>query len=246
MKLLNFLLLKKGKVKRMKRYFIIFSTVLLICGLTGTANSIEGEFKENAGETCEWENYLHQHFNNLNNLYVEAPGVQVPPVPQIRSYLQTPIRSKHGFKSRLMVMYRLVDHLNLDEDTATRFFPAYLAHANSRDKLLKEHRELIHEISEDADDESVSVKDLKKKVAKLKIVEKSMNIEREKFLEKSEEILDERQYIKLIVFNDKLKEDLISRFRSERMLKSTKDRLKKNIGVMKETEKKRNMREKDK
>ena len=50
----------------------------------------------------------------------------------------------------------------------------------------------------------------------------------------------------LIVFNDKLKEDLIARFRSERMSKSAMERLKKERGAMEEMIKQRDTMEKDK
>lgn len=123
----------------------------------------------------------------------------------------------HGFKARLMVMYRLVEHLDLNEETATKFFPIYLAYINERDKFMKEHRDLIMQIADGAENNAVSVKELKAKVEEMRGKERKLEAQRNEFFAKAEKILDERQYIKLVVFNDKLKEDLIMQFRSERM-----------------------------
>lgn len=123
---------------------------------------------------------------------------------------------RNGFKSRLMIMWRLVDYLSLDEDTATRFFPLYREYMKTRESLMKDKRALTKKISKNADDESVPVKDLKKDIAKLFGNEKSLSDARKIFYKKSEKILSDRQYVKLIIFSDKLKEDLFSRFRTMR------------------------------
>jgi len=154
------------------------------------------------------------------NLFAEAPQA-------MRSRVEAMMgphgglfgRHKSGIKAKLLIMYRLVDQLNMNEDTATRFFPVYLAYASKRDSLMKEHGELIRFIAEKADDESVSIRELKGNVEKLKKNEKMLEEERAAFLKKAEKILDERQYIKLVVFDDKLKNDLISQFRMERLMK---------------------------
>lgn len=121
-----------------------------------------------------------------------------------------------GFKARLMIMYRLVEHLDLTEETATKFFPLYMTFLNDREKLMKEHREIIHSIVDGADNQSVSVRDLKKKIEEMKANEQAMYSQRNDFFAKAEKILNERQYIKLVVFNDMLKEDLLLQFRSDR------------------------------
>lgn len=86
----------------------------------------------------------------------------------------------------------------------------------TRESLMKDKRALTKKISKNADDESVPVKDLKKDIAKLFGNEKSLSDARKIFYKKSEKILSDRQYVKLIIFSDKLKEDLFSRFRTMR------------------------------
>ena len=130
-------------------------------------------------------------------------------------------RERNGFNSRLMIMWRLVDYLSLDEDTATLFFPLYREYMKTRESLMKDQRTLTKKIVKNADDESVPVKDLKKDLAKLLGNEKSLSDAQKNFYKKSEKILSDRQYIKLIIFNDKLKDDLFSRFRTMRTKEKT-------------------------
>lgn len=149
---------------------------------------------------------------NLDNLYAEAPIPNFYFGAQDKGSNSTP-RQRDGFDFKLMIMYKLVEELKLDEKTATTFFPVYLAYTNDRDNLMRERSELSRKISQDADNDSVSIRNLKTTVEKLKKNEKSTDDLRETFLKKASSILDERQYIKLIVFNDRLKEDLMARFR---------------------------------
>ncbi|MCD6308316.1 MAG: hypothetical protein J7M24_04895, partial [Candidatus Latescibacteria bacterium] len=55
----------------------------------------------------------------------------------------------------------------------------------------------------------------RKEVEKLAVYEGKVEQERKDFFRKAEGILNERQYVKLMIFNDKLKEDLILQIREE-------------------------------
>jgi len=156
-------------------------------------------------------------------VFAEAPpGMRSHAEGMMGPYGDSWGRDRSGIKAKLLIMYRLVDHLNLNEDTATRFFPVYLTYVSKRDSLLKKRGELIRFIAEKADDESVSIKELENKVDELKKNERTLEEEHAAFLKKAEKILDERQYIKLVVFHDKLKSDLISQFRMERLQRMKK------------------------
>lgn len=124
---------------------------------------------------------------------------------------------ERGFKSRLMIMWNLVDYLDLDEDAAASFFPIFNDHTKKRDEFTKQHRELVTQIVNDIEDESVSISELKDLVQKLDDIDASISKERNTFLEKAKEILDDRQYVKLVIFNDKLKKDLFNRFSARRI-----------------------------
>ena len=181
----------------MKRY-LLFLILSIFLGFWITC-SVIAEEEVSGKDALEYD-----------NLYAQAPDKSGPgPREDFQG-------KKEGFPPKLMVMWSLVDYLNLNEETSAKFFPVYLGYINNRDKLLKEQRELIHTISDNVDNESIPIKNLEKDVEKLTQIGKSLNEDRNKFLEKAETILDERQNIKLIVFEDKLKYDLFDRFRSMR------------------------------
>ena len=112
-----------------------------------------------------------------------------------------------------MIAWRLIKFLNLNEDQSSKFLPVFKESNKKRFKLMGEHRKLVGTITKDLDDESVSTNDLKKQLTRIEKINKEIIKERENYLKKSEKILDERQYIKLKLFEDKLKNDLFQRFR---------------------------------
>ena len=125
--------------------------------------------------------------------------------------------SRHH-KMRAMMRWRLVEYLDLNEEQSAQFFPIMKEADETRDKLMKEHRELIRKISEEIDDPAVSVKELKKYVDQLEKLKEEMLQARKKFLKKSEKVLEDRQYIKLLIFEDMLKADLFRRYRDKRSI----------------------------
>ena len=119
---------------------------------------------------------------------------------------------ERGHKTRQMIMWNLIEYLDLDEETAVVFFPIFKEHNKKRHELTRQHMEIVSKIVADVSDESVSLKNLKALVKKHEETADSIENERKAFLEKSRKILDYRQYVKLVVFNDKLKKDLFNRF----------------------------------
>ena len=119
---------------------------------------------------------------------------------------------ERGFKTRQMIIWNLIEYLDLDEETAEGFFPIFKEHNKKRTELTRQHMEIVSKIVADVLDESVSSKDLKALVNKHEETADSIENERKAFLEKSRKILDYRQYVKLVIFNDKLKKDLFNRF----------------------------------
>ena len=125
-------------------------------------------------------------------------------------------------KMRVMMIWKLIEYLDLNEDQSAHLLPILKETNEARDKLIKERSRLFRKISEDIDDTSVSIKDLKKDVEKLEKLNEEMVKKRKEFLEKSEKFLDERQYIKLKIFEDKLKADLFKRYRNRRKERNSK------------------------
>ncbi|MBN1291975.1 MAG: hypothetical protein JXB48_09060 [Candidatus Latescibacteria bacterium] len=121
---------------------------------------------------------------------------------------------EHGNKSKLMIMWNLVDYLDMDEDTATNFFPIYNKHNEKRDELMKKHWELVNKIIDNVNNQSISVKELNNLINQLDKLNESIQEARESFLDDAKDVLNDRQFIKLVIFNDKLKKDLFNRYSS--------------------------------
>ena len=128
----------KGKVIEMKQYLILFFTVLFVCGIRGAPLSMKGESVEITRDIVVFENNLQKCLDktieetpkllqqrqeelkdrylvefqdrfddHLLRLYAEAPEIS-----QTRKNSESsPSGRRHGSKSRLMVMYRLIDSL---------------------------------------------------------------------------------------------------------------------------------------
>ncbi len=166
---------------------------------------------DNAGYQAEQD----ERERCLHHMYAQRPPIPDYVVREAEKSENMP-NSRYSLKARLMILSRLVEHLDLEEKTATEFFPVYLAYMNNRNKIYHEHRELTREIAKRAEDESVPVAELRRELDRLGTYEDEIEKERKDFLKKAENILDDRQYIKLLIFNDKLKEDLILLIREER------------------------------
>ncbi len=123
---------------------------------------------------------------------------------------------RFSFRSKLMMITRLVDELEIGDTAATEFVSIFLKHSSAREKLEKELNALIVEIYDDTDNKDVSTAALKKKLAKIDALRNDLEKENDSFLKNTAKILDDRQYIKLAVFEDKLRLDLMNRFRRNR------------------------------
>ncbi len=123
-------------------------------------------------------------------------------------------RAEMREKVKRFIMMRLVEYLDLNENQSAKLFPLLRESDKMRGKLTKERTELIHEITKNVEDESVSEKDLEKQKKALEKINEELLKEHNGFLDKSEKILDDRQYLKLMLFEDRLKEDLFKQFRS--------------------------------
>lgn len=111
---------------------------------------------------------------------------------------------------------KLESYLKIEKDQATRFEPIFMDFTASRGRLMREHTTLLHRIIAESENQSVSVKDLQGLSKRYKDIDRQLWMERETFYKKSAGILTERQMVKLIIYEDKVKEDLFHRMRRDR------------------------------
>jgi len=181
-------------------FFVIFLTFL--CSITiSTSHEIQQKSHSNVSEVKNKVSLTDQHDVKTEMLFAQLQTENEKAQAERREKLHE------------MIAWRLIKFLNLNEDQSSKFLPVFKESNKIRFKLLDEHRKLAGIIAKDLDDESVSTNDLKEQLARIEQIDKEIIKERENFLKKSEKILNERQFIKLKLFEDKLKNDLFQRFR---------------------------------
>lgn len=122
-----------------------------------------------------------------------------------------PRDQEHKAQFRKWIWNNLKTFLKLDDNTAARFQPIFKEYSAIRGKLMREHNQLIRSIDRDADNPAVPLKELRDHARRLAEVNKSLIIEREKYYQKAKGVLNELQQIKLLIFEDKVKEDIFRR-----------------------------------
>jgi hypothetical protein len=137
---------------------------------------------------------------------------------------ERPVRGKPGDshqmgpdkKTRELFYSNLAKYLKLSEPVSRRFKPLFEEYGESRGKLFKESMDLVHTIIGKVEDDSIPVAELKTLSERYKAVNRSLWREREQFLRRASEMLDERQMVKLTVYEEKMKADLFKKFRDRR------------------------------
>ncbi len=146
-------------------------------------------------------------------IYGNAP---VSFAQEVKPENQMPMKSNENSrhdKMSAMMRWRLVEYLDLNEEQSAKYFPIMKEAGEIRDKLIKQRRKVIKKIFNDIDEPAVSLKELKKDVDTLQQLNEKMLQARKNFHKKSEKVLEDRQLIKLLIFEDKLKADLFRRYR---------------------------------
>ena len=112
-----------------------------------------------------------------------------------------------------MIAWRFIKYLDLNEEQSAKFIPIFKDSNKKRNELNHKSSELVDKLADDIDNEAITTEELKRQLAEIKKINKELADERAMFLKKLENILNERQAIKLEIFEDKFKNDL---FRSLR------------------------------
>ncbi|MDP2982205.1 MAG: hypothetical protein Q8O92_02600 [Candidatus Latescibacter sp.] len=122
-----------------------------------------------------------------------------------------PRGQEHEAQFREWVWSNLQHFLNLDENTGSRFRPVFQEYSAVVGKLMREHNGLIRSIDKNADNLAVPISEMRERAQRLTEVKKALIIEREKYYQKAKAVLNERQQIKLLIYEDKVKEDIFRR-----------------------------------
>lgn len=116
-------------------------------------------------------------------------------------------RRDFGQKFDQLENIKLLEILNLDEETSIKFFTRRNKMKNKTNQLMKDHYDVVSNIEQllNKDDEK---KDYTKLVEKSLTLDKEISKVRGEFFDSLNDILSEEQIAKIIVFEFKFKRDL--------------------------------------
>jgi hypothetical protein len=121
-------------------------------------------------------------------------------------------------KFRQFEKAKLIEILDMDENTAIKFFSRRNESINRSIKLAEQRDELIEEIEMrlEKDDKAVNDKYLKDQIEKLLEIEDKMLDERKKFITSLDDILTQEQIMKFVVFDFRLKSEIKERIKQKK------------------------------
>jgi hypothetical protein len=130
---------------------------------------------------------------------------QIVQEPLLERYEQARRHSAIFFLS-----WKAVEILDLDDETVNRFVPLFVEYNNIHDKLNKEKRVLSFLIKSQSENNSVSVGEIRETIKSMAKIEGKIREERTKFINKSKNILTERQTFKLFVLDEIMKDEIMN------------------------------------
>jgi len=114
---------------------------------------------------------------------------------------------KHFEKIEQLERLKLLEVLNLDEETSVRFFSRRNDFKEAHRKLLDQRDSLMHEIEEAIEDNDENY-DYKSKRNEVMVIEDKLIEQRKNFLNSLTDILTEEQIAKVIVFEAKFMREI--------------------------------------
>ncbi len=108
---------------------------------------------------------------------------------------------------RQLEQLRLVEILDLDEETSARFFARRKEHFDNIEKLQAEKNQILNELAQKIENnEKVNSKEYR---AKLQKIERNLLEERIKFYNSLDDILTNEQIAKLLVFQSRFRKEIM-------------------------------------
>ena len=114
---------------------------------------------------------------------------------------------------------KLIDELNLDEETSVKFFARRNENRNKIKELMDKSRQQLDAINDKLKEKSVNEKELNSMIDKYLSYDNEIEKEREAFIHSLSDILSVTQIAKLVVFEKKFRDeirDILFKTRMER------------------------------
>ncbi len=113
---------------------------------------------------------------------------------------------------RNFIAWKLVDYLQLTEDQSSKLFPLWRDYTTARSDIQRQRRQLYRKIETAVQDSTISNDDLLGFLKEYRSSEENELKQRENFFRNTRKILDDRQYVKLYTFDDRLLEEFMRNF----------------------------------
>ena len=132
--------------------------------------------------------------------FAQSPGVPPPPGEWGRM----------GGKIEQLEKIKLIEELNLNEETAVRFFARRNEHRESLRSILQKRNALYKELSNEI---KLDKKDsLKEKVNEIFLIEDEMVAKRKEFIDSLSDIFTEKQQVQLVLFEFYFRQEMRHQF----------------------------------
>lgn len=133
-----------------------------------------------------------------------------------REYLPSPVSQPNEAKMRQWIFGKIRKDLGINDATAKRFEPVFMKYTTKRRALEKRQHALVRQIDKAANETTLPDKQISALSRQYREIEREIASEREQFYKQAEKILNARQMARLVISEDKMKEDLFKRVRKER------------------------------
>ncbi len=114
-------------------------------------------------------------------------------------------RGKAEQRRREVFIMRLLEYLDLSQEQSTEFLPILNHYMQERENLFRDRMGKTTDLVKLLENESSPVGDLRKKLAEVETLSERIEQQRKEFLKLAKPILSDRQYIKLAIFDERLK-----------------------------------------
>lgn len=126
-----------------------------------------------------------------------------------------------GGKIQQLEKIKIIEELNMDEETTLKFFSRRTEHRKNQKSLIEKKNELLEDINKSLNSED-NIK-YKEKAEEIFGIEQEMLSKREKFFNSLVDILSEKQMVQLIVFEFNFRNEMRHQF-----IKQNQRRMKRN------------------
>ena len=119
---------------------------------------------------------------------------------------------QYSERMEMMMVWKLTDHLELTEAQAEKFFPTIRQYRKGVQKIRKEEMTLFKPMGKKANKgKEIKKSDVDKLLAKINSLEQKKSKARVDFIKKSGKILTPNQQVKLLMFEDHMKQQVKGR-----------------------------------